>query len=140
MGFFKKNKARQPTKIDWKIKHNCLDLIIESAKSVYPNEFGALLRVDDKQKDIISEIILLPGTIQGETHTIFKLHMMSVDFNIVGTIHSHPSPFPVPSDADLELFGKHGRIHIIIASPYDYSSWKAYDYNGKETKIELVKR
>ena len=138
MGFFKKNKTRKSTLRVWKINHSCLDLIIESAKSVYPNEFGALLRVDDKQKSIISEIILLPGTVQGETHTIFKLHMMPVDFNIVGTIHSHPSPFPIPSDADLELFRKHGRVHIIIANPYDYSSWKAYDYNGEEIKIEIV--
>ena len=117
MGFLKKNKTREPTLRNWKIKHSCLDLIIESAKSVYPNEFGALLRVDDEQKSIISEIILLPGTVQGETHIIFKLHMMPVDFNIVGTIHSHPSPFPIPSDADLELFRKHGRVHIIIANP-----------------------
>jgi proteasome lid subunit RPN8/RPN11 len=138
MGFLKKNKTIKPALRDWKIKHSCLDLIIESAKSVYPNEFGALLRVDDKQKSIISEIILLPGTVQGETHTIFKLHMMPVDFNIVGTIHSHPSPFPIPSDADLELFRKHGRVHIIIASPYNYSSWKVYDYTGKEIKIEIV--
>ena len=84
MNFFKKNKKRPQKQIDWKIKSSCLDLIIESAKSVYPNEFGALLRIDDKQKSIISEIILLPGTIQGDSHTIFKLHMMPVDFNIVG--------------------------------------------------------
>ncbi len=138
MLFLKKDKTRQHTNIDWKIKHNCLDLIIESAKSIYPNEFGALLHVDDKQKSTISEIILLPGTVQGETHAIFKLHMMPIDFNIVGTIHSHPSPFPIPSDADLELFRKHGRVHIIIANPYDYSSWKAYDYKGEEIKIEIV--
>ncbi len=138
MGFFKKNKKDNMLKIDWKIKHKCLDLIIESAKSIYPNEFGALLRVDDKQKSTISEIILLPGTVQGDSHAIFKLHMMPIDFNIVGTVHSHPSPFPIPSDADLELFGKHGRVHIIIANPYNHSSWKAYDYNGKEIKIEIV--
>jgi proteasome lid subunit RPN8/RPN11 len=138
MGFLKKNKKKQQKQIDWKIKHSCLDLIIESAKSVYPNEFGGMLSVDDEQKYTISEIVLLPGTVQGESHAIFKLHMMPIDFNIVGTVHSHPSPFPIPSDADLELFGKHGKIHIIIANPYNHSSWKAYDYNGKEIKIEIV--
>jgi proteasome lid subunit RPN8/RPN11 len=64
--------------------------------------------------------------------------MMPVDFNIVGTIHSHPSPHPIPSDADLELFRKHGRIHIIIAYPYDKNSWKAYDYAGNETTLKIV--
>ena len=60
--------------------------------------------------------------------------MIPIDFNIVETIHNHPSPFPLPSDADLELFRKHSRGHIIIASPYKYSSGKTYDYNGKEIK------
>lgn len=138
MGFFKKNKKIKHIQIDWKIKHSCLDLIIESAKSVYPNEFGALLRVDDEKKDTISELVLLPGTVQGESHAIFKLHMQPVDFNIVGTVHSHPSPFPIPSNADLELFGKHGKIHIIIANPYTTSSWKAYDYNGNEIQMNII--
>ena len=90
----------------------------------------ALLHVDEEQKNIISEIILLPGTIQGETHTIFKLHKMSIDFNIVGTIHSHSSPFPISSNADLEFLRKHGRINIIIANPYEYSPWNVCIYNG----------
>jgi len=138
MHFFKKNKERKHVQTNWKIRQKCLDLIIESAKSVYPNEFGALLRVDDEKRDTISELVLLPGTVQGESHAIFKLHMQPVDFNIVGTVHSHPSRFPIPSNADLELFGKHGRIHIIIANPYTTSSWKAYDYNGKETVVSVL--
>ena len=137
MSFFKKNKKEKKL-IQWKIKRRCLDLIIESSKSVYPNEFGGLLSVDEKEKDTITELVLLPGTVQGEAHAIFKLHMMPVDFRIVGTVHSHPSPYPVPSKADLALFGKHGRIHIIIASPFNYSSWKAYDYNGNDVNIEVV--
>lgn len=138
MMFFKKNTKIQKKQREWKIKLRCLDLIIESAKSVYPNEFGALLSVDSEQKDTISEIVLLPGTVQGESHAIFKLHMMPVDFNIIGTVHSHPSPYPIPSDADLELFRKHGRIHIIIAYPYDKNSWKAYEYTGNETMLKIV--
>lgn len=137
MGFFKKNK-REKTKTLWKIKKKCLDLILESSKSVYPNEFGGFLSVDEEKKDTITEVVLIPGTVSGETHAIFKLHMLPVDFRIVGTVHSHPSPNPHPSDADLQLFGKHGRIHIIAASPYDYSSWKAYDYNGNEIVVSVV--
>jgi proteasome lid subunit RPN8/RPN11 len=63
--------------------------------------------------------------------------MLPVDFNIVGTVHSHPSPNPNPSNADLELFRKHGKIHIITAKPYTRSSWKAYDFNGNEKKIQI---
>jgi len=111
---------------------------MESAKSVYPKEFGGFLRVDDEDKHLISEVVLIPGTISGDSHAIFKLHMLPVDFNIVGTVHSHPSPNSNPSGADLELFRKHGKIHIIIASPFNKNSWKAYDYNGKQINVEII--
>jgi proteasome lid subunit RPN8/RPN11 len=138
MLFFKKNKIQQKKSVQWKIKKRCLDLILESSKSIYPNEFGGLLRVDDKEKNVISEIVLLPGTVFGESHAIFKLHMQPVDFNIVGTVHSHPGPNSIPSDADLQLFRKHGKIHIIVAVPFNNNSWDAYDYNGNNVNIEIV--
>jgi len=138
MWFFKRKRVEKQKVIEWKISRKCLDLIIESSKSIYPKEFGGLLRVDDEDKHLISEVVLIPGTVSGETHAIFKLHMMPVDFNIVGTVHSHPSPSANPSDADLELFRKHGKIHIIMASPYNKDSWKAYDSTGALVSIDIV--
>ena len=138
MLFFKKKKLEKPKMINWKISHKCLDLIIESSKSIYPKEFGGFLRVDDEKKNLISEVVLIPGTISGNSHAIFKLHMLPVDFNIVGTVHSHPSPSANPSNADLELFRKHGKIHIIMASPFNKNSWKAYDYNGNQVSIGSI--
>jgi len=137
MGFFKRKK-REKVKIQWKIKRKCLNLILESSKSVYPNEFGGLLRVDEEEKDTIVELVILPGTVQGESHAIFKLHMLPIDFSVVGTVHSHPSPNPHPSEADIHLFGKHGKIHIIAASPYNDFSWKGYNYKGEEENIKII--
>jgi proteasome lid subunit RPN8/RPN11 len=137
MLFFKKKK-KEITKIQWKITKRCLDLILESAKESYPNEFGALLRVDLEKKDTIIELILLPGTISGNSHAIFRLHMQPIDFSIVGTVHSHPSPYPHPSEADLQLFRKHGKVHIIAASPFNHNSWKSYNYSGDEIEIKVV--
>ena len=136
--FLFKKKQKEIILPDWKITKKCLDLIMESAKSTYPKEFGALLRVDSKDIFTINELVLLPGTISGDSHAIFRLYMLPVDFSIVGTIHSHPSPVPYPSKADLELFRKHGKIHIIVAAPYYNSSWRAYDYDGKSAQIEVV--
>ena len=58
--------------------------------------------------------------------------MLPIDFSIIGTVHSHPSPVPRPSAADLHLFEKFGSVHIIVANPFDELSWKAYDYMGNE--------
>ena len=137
MGILKKvDNNRVPPQ--WKIKKECLDFILECAKSSYPNEFGGLLRVDADKKHTIIEIVILPGTISGETHAIFKLHMLPIDFSIVGTAHSHPSPSFRPSDADMLLFRKYGKVHIVAAYPFNSSSWKAYDYSGNEIDITVI--
>ena len=115
MSFFRRKKKHEYTLIQWRIKRKCLDIILEGAKSIYPKEFGGLLRVDSQAKNTIIEVILLPGTISGGSQALFKLHMLPIDFSIVGTVHSHPSGIPIPSHADLELFDKYGRIHIIVA-------------------------
>ena len=137
MSFFKKSKKiRKP--IEWKIKKKCLDLIFECAKSSFPNEFGGLLRVDSEKKDTIIELVILPGTVSGDAHAIFKLHMLPIDFSIVGTVHSHPSYSNRPSDADIQFFMKSGMVHIISANPFDMDSWKAYDYNGNQIEMIVV--
>jgi proteasome lid subunit RPN8/RPN11 len=138
MSFFQRKKKYEYTPIQWKIKKKCLIIILESAKSIYPKEFGGLLRVDANVKNTIIEVILLPGTISGGSQAIFKLHMLPIDFSIIGTVHSHPSGIPVPSQADLELFNKYGRIHIIVANPFNETSWKAYNYLGDEINMTIV--
>ena len=138
MGFFSRKKKTEYIPTSWKIKRECLNLIFECAKSSFPNEFGGLLRVDTKLKDAIIEVVILPGTVSGDSHAIFQMHMRPIDFSIVGTVHSHPSPFARPSDADLHLFSKYGKIHIIAAMPFSGKAWKAYDHYGKEKNIEII--
>lgn len=136
--FKRKKTLKTLKKVQWKITSSCLSLIFESARSVYPKEFAGLLRVDSDVKDTISEVVLLPGTISGEAHAIFKLHMLPIDFSIVGTIHSHPSRSARPSTADLELFRKHGKIHIIVAYPFKGNSWAAYDHRGERVELDVI--
>ena len=138
MSFFWHKKKIDYLPRQWKIKRECLNVILECANSEYPNEFGGLLRVDTELKNTIIEIMLLPGTISGGSQAIFQLHMLPIDFSIIGTVHSHPSGVPRPSPADLSLFDKYGRIHIIVASPFNEYSWKSYDYLGKEIDIKIV--
>jgi proteasome lid subunit RPN8/RPN11 len=138
MGLFRR-KTEQPPPHSWKITRKCLELIFESSKSNYPQEFGALLRVDRVDKNTIIEVMLLPGTISGDSHAIFYLHMLPIDYSVVGTVHSHPSSIARPSDADLDLFSHFGKIHIIVGvSSYGNVSWQAYDYAGRGVVIEII--
>jgi len=117
------------------IRKRTLKMILEASKSSYPEEFGALLRA---KKGVITELILLPGTVTGERSALFKLHMLPIDSSVVGSVHSHPSGACFPSGADLDLFRRFGWIHIIACSPYDRSSWRAFDGLGETRELKVI--
>ncbi|MBS3816951.1 MAG: Mov34/MPN/PAD-1 family protein [Candidatus Thermoplasmatota archaeon] len=117
------------------ITKRVLSMFSESAKDSHPNEFAAGLREID---GIISELILVPGTVAGPVSAILKLHQLPIDYSIVGVIHSHPTPSYEPSQEDFSTFGSYGRVHIIMAYPYDMDSWQAYDSTGKKIELELI--
>ena len=112
-----------------------LDDICDSAKSCYPQEFLCMLRAED---GVINEMVLLPGTVNGDEHSFLNLWMAPPDFLMVGSIHSHPGYSNEPSDADIDFFSHYGGVHIIICQPYDHKSWKAYDSKGRIVPIEIV--
>jgi len=122
------------TKVD-SIRKKTLRMILEASKSSYPEEFGAILRAE---KGVINELMLLPGTISGERSALFKLHMLPIDFTVVGTVHSHPSGGCYPSGADLDLFRSFGFVHIITCYPYDRDSWAAFDALGEPRELRVV--
>ena len=119
-----------------KIRRRTLKMIMEASKSTYPEEFAAFLRAEE---GVIRELVLLPGTVSGDSHAIFRMSMLPVDFTIVGTIHSHPSETSLPSDADLELFRKYGWVHIIAHYPYELDCYTAYNGRGEIIELEVVR-
>ncbi len=119
------------------IRADTLEMILEASRESHPNEFGAILRAEE---GVISEILLLPGTIGGESHAIFQMYMLPIDFSVVGTVHSHPGPVAHPSSDDLAFFQRFGRVHMIIAYPYDETSWRAWDREGNAYELEVVDR
>ena len=136
------------------IQKETLDKIIELAKKYHPKEFGAILFVlpekgSDNEINEIREIKL-------GTKTQVKMNIPGVDivnFNIgnqlitgrdllnysgVGIVHSHPDGILIPSKQDLDFYSKFGNTNIIIAHPYDTTSWSAFDQNGKEIYLDIV--
>ena len=121
----------------WGIRKKTLRMILETAKSSYPDEFAAVLRYD-KRNGIITEIMLLPGSFSGERSATLQLHMLPIDYSVVGTVHSHPSRSNHPSEQDIHLFQKFGHTHIIVCLPFDEDSWQGYDLRGEPIELEVV--
>lgn len=117
------------------IREDVLEMICEAAKASHPNEFGATMRAEH---GIITELILVPGTLGGDRHAILPLGYLPVDPSIVGTVHSHPGPHAIPSDADQQLFRGFGHTHIIIAEPYTFDTWVAYDHDSREVDLDII--
>ena len=138
MGWFSR-RAREPPRPRRRavhsIRRDVLRLIMSASRSQHPKEFGAFLRAE---KGVVTEILLAPGRIAGDAHTIFSVWNMPVDPSLVGSVHSHPSPHPFPSDADKQFFSHSGHTHIIMASPYTESSWRAYDATAEEIQLAIV--
>lgn len=121
------------------IHRSALDMAREAARETDspddPKEFAAFLRV---QKKVVTELVLLPGTVSGDEHAIFNVWMAPVDREVRGTLHSHPDEHPYPSDADFELFEKEGEVHIILCRPYGPDDWRAYDFTGHPIELKII--
>ncbi len=117
------------------VEKEVLDLIMHAAKNAHPNEFAGVLRAED---ETITEILLVPGTVQGAAHAILKINQLPIDRSVVGVVHSHPSQSARPSQADIRLFGKHGHTHIIIHHPYNEHTWRCWDHRGEPVRLEVV--
>lgn len=117
------------------IHRQVVDVMAQMGRANHPNEYGAALRAE---KGVITELVLVPGMIGGGSHTFMNTWHLPIDPSLVGTVHSHPSPYPIPSDADRQFFGHFGHTHLIIAYPYNAYSWRAYDLTAEPVKLDVV--
>jgi len=124
--------ARGPVKA---ITSKTLEMMLAAAKDTHPREFACVLRAQD---GVITELLLVPGTLSGENNAILRLHMLPIDLTIIGSAHSHPTPNATPSQADLNLFSRFGPIHLILGYPYTMRSWAAYNRNGERVELAVI--
>ena len=120
-----------------RIKKGTIESIIGASKNVYPNEFVAMLG-STKKDGIIDELVVVPATF-GDSFSSVDLFAMPIDKSIIGSVHSHPSYSNMPSSADKRFFKKTGEIHLIISLPFNISGIKAFNAEGKEILLEVIK-
>ena len=116
-----------------------LDAILEGAKRVYPRESLLLLRGKRKKGSIaISDLVVPPFATRGLRFSSVPVHMLPMDFSIVGTVHSHPSGNITPSNTDLNhVFGI---VLMIVGFPFtDERNVAVYNRNGEKLTLQVIK-
>jgi len=119
------------------IKRATLEALLLAARNTYPDEFLALLGIRRKNSKVIDEYVLLPST-YGKTFSSVRLDLLPYNAGTIGSVHSHPSYSPRPSSGDLRAFKSMGKIHLIIAKPFNFGSVKAFDSKGQSVELEVV--
>jgi proteasome lid subunit RPN8/RPN11 len=116
-----------------------LDTILEGARRLYPRETILLLR-GKKSRDSIEVLDLLvpPLATYGRRFADVRLHMLPMDFSIVGTVHSHPSGNLAPSGVDLNHF--FGRVLMIVGFPFaGEQNVAVYNSRGERVPLQIAK-
>jgi len=120
------------------VSRSVMESILDYARACHPKE-GILLLKGKVGKDriVVNEVEVPPLSVHGYEFSNFPLHMLPMDFSVVGTAHSHPSGVLRPSIMDLNNF--YGRIMIIAAYPYGSEQNMAiFDSEGNSIKYEII--
>lgn len=120
------------------ISRELLQTILEGAKKLCPRETILLLRGKKKKEMItISELLVPPLATYGRSFASIPLHMLPMDFSIVGTVHSHPSGNLKPSATDLNR--SFGMILMIVGFPFlNELNTVAYNRNGEKLVLQVT--
>jgi proteasome lid subunit RPN8/RPN11 len=121
------------------MSQDLLDSIFEGAKRLYPRETILLLR-GKKSKDVlrIVDLVIPPLATYGHGFANYPLHLLPIDFSLVGTVHSHPSGNKTPSDVDFNHF--FGRILMIVGYPYaGQQDVAVYNSHGEKLPLTVTK-
>ena len=118
------------------VSEKLLESILSLARNNHPSEIILLLRGRVESSFIsIDDFLFPPLAISGISFAQFPIHMLPIDFSVIGTVHSHPSGDQSPSIADLNHF--YGRVMLILAYPYCLERSAAFNARGEKIPIEV---
>jgi proteasome lid subunit RPN8/RPN11 len=120
------------------IPSELLETILEGARQLYPRESFLLLR-GKKSKGVISvsDLVVAPFAVHGQGFASYSIHMLPMDFSVVGTVHSHPSGNIQPSYVDLNHMM--GRILMIVGYPFvDERNVAVYGSDGEKLDLNVI--
>ena len=120
------------------LARSVIDSVLNYSKGAYPNEAILLLTgKNNEDRIVIDGIEVPPLAVHGASFSEFPLHMLPMDFSLMGTAHSHPSGVLQPSTPDMNNF--YGRLMMIAAHPYETESDLAvFNSHGRSVKYQVI--
>jgi len=123
--------------IEVTISRKLLLSILRSARASYPRETVLLLRGRSKGEKIeVTDILIPPLATHGRGFAAFPLHLLPIDFTLVGSVHSHPSGVLEPSVGDLNR--RFSKVTMIVAYPFQEQNVGVFNDAGKRITLQLT--
>jgi proteasome lid subunit RPN8/RPN11 len=120
------------------ISEELLQVILSSARRLYPREMILLLRGKKTERLVkVSELVVPPLATYGHGFASVPFHTLPLDFSIVGTVHSHPSGNLLPSIADLNH--SFGLVLMLVGFPYtDVQCVAVFNRDGDRLQLHVT--
>ena len=107
------------------------------AKERHPKEAVLMLRGKVSRESItITDYLFPPFATTNSISASYPIHMLPIDFSIVGTAHSHPSGSLMLSTVDMN--NMYGRISVLMGFPYGPSDVVAYNKQAERLTVKIT--
>jgi proteasome lid subunit RPN8/RPN11 len=108
------------------VERGLLSEMLMFAKERHPKEAVLMLRGNGNKESItITDYLFPPFATTNSVSASYPIHMLPIDFSIVGTAHSHPSGSLELSTQDMNNI--YGRISMLLGFPYEIGDVAVYN-------------
>jgi proteasome lid subunit RPN8/RPN11 len=119
------------------VEKGLLGEMLMFAKDRHPKEAVLMLRGSVKKESItVTDYLFPPFATTNSISASYPIHMLPIDFSIVGTAHSHPSGSLQLSAQDMNNI--YGRISIVMGFPYGLEDVAAYNKQAERLLVSLI--
>ena len=120
------------------IKQSVIDSLLTYSQNLHPREGILLLRVKARKDSItVTDILIPPFAVHGDSFSSFPMYMLPADLSIVGSAHSYPSGILRPSLQDVTHL--YGLMIVIVGHPYrSKEDIAVFDHEGRRTVFTVI--
>ena len=119
------------------VERELLEEMLRFASERHPNEAILILRgKTEKDRIEVNDYLFPPFASTDSGSARFPIHMLPIDFTIIGTMHSHPSG--ALSLSTVDMHNVYGRIMLLAAYPYRLEDVAAFNKNGDKIVLEVL--